>query len=149
MECPRCHSTLVGQSGTLGVDSTRVDRAVAAEAINRQMRGGTRFAVGTPDGAHSSVWRVWAYRSDVYVAARSIVSEMRVSLHASGKWRAAFTEKHLKRPQPFIDPSRDRAVDKWERPPEFAPGWTRGFMPSRRSERLAWASVASPGRGPG
>jgi hypothetical protein len=92
------------------------------------MRGGTRFAVGTADGARSSVWRVWAYRSDVYVAARSMVSEMRVSLHASGKWRAAFTEAHMKRPEPFIDPTLDRAVDKWERPPEFAPGWTRGFM---------------------
>jgi len=66
--------------------------------------------------------------NDVYVAARVAASEMKVSLHASGKWRSAFTERHVQREDALISADRDRAVDKWERPGEFAPGWTRAFV---------------------
>jgi uncharacterized protein YfaT (DUF1175 family) len=66
-------------------------------------------------------------QNDVYIAARVAASEMKVSLHGSGVWRDAFTEKHLARENALIDSSRDRAVDRWSRPPEFAPGWTRAF----------------------
>jgi hypothetical protein len=34
-----------------------------------------------------------------------------VSLHASGRWRVAFTEKHVGGPSPLIDPNRDRAFE--------------------------------------
>jgi hypothetical protein len=127
VKCERCNSILIGHTGTL-TDGTQVARAVTAEKLRKKMRGGVRWSVGSATGARSTIWRVWAHRSDVYIAARTVASDMKVSLHASGRWRAAFTEHHLTRPKPLIPPGADRAIEKWTRPPEFAPGWTRAFL---------------------
>ncbi len=89
-----------------------------------------RFAVGDPAGAQSSVWRLWTSgkHSDVYLAARTVAQDLKISLHESGNWRHAFTSEHLSGPSPFISPDQDRAVSKWQRPPEMAPGVTRAFQ---------------------
>lgn len=52
-----------------------------------------RFGVGDPLGACSGVWRVWAQgqRGDVYVACRPVAHAVKVSLHASGDFREAWT----------------------------------------------------------
>jgi hypothetical protein len=92
---------------------------------------GLRVIVGTePNGPRSQLWRVWtgARNSDVYIGARPVAGEVRVSLHESGKWRFAFTEKHQQGPAPLIGLEEDRAKHKWDRPPEFAPGLTRAFI---------------------
>jgi hypothetical protein len=127
VQCERCHSILLTETGTRGEGQTSVEFAVAAEEMRKRMRGGVRWAVGLSSGARGSIWRVWAQRNEVYIAARSTAADMRISLHSSGRWRSAFTETHLQRPKPLISPERDRAFEKWTRPPKFAPGWTRGF----------------------
>jgi hypothetical protein len=127
IRCDRCGSLLVPESGTMATgEPPRLAMAREAEAMRRKIRG-VRFAVGAPDGARGAIWRIWVNRSDVYVAARATASDMKVSLHASGQWRAAFTEAHQRRKEALIPPDQDRAVDKWDRPTEFVPGWTRAF----------------------
>ncbi len=114
--------------------------ADASERMRRKIKG-IRFALGTPDGPRSTVWRVWVSGDEVYIAARGIGDEMKVSLHSSGTWRYAFTEKHLAREKPLIDAERDRAVDRWRRPHEFAPGWTRAFSILIPTSELVASSV--------
>ncbi len=125
VECSRCRSTLLVESVTAGVDEhPRYSRARAAEAMKKR---GVRWAVGTPNGPRSTIWRAWTNGSDIYIAPRPVAGDMKISLHAGGNWRSAFTQQHMERANPLIPRERDRAVDKWKRPPEFASGWTRGF----------------------
>jgi hypothetical protein len=55
-----------------------------------------RFAVGDPLGRCSGNWRLWAEgrAGDVYVANRMVAAQIKVSLHASGEYREAFTEAY-------------------------------------------------------
>jgi hypothetical protein len=89
-----------------------------------------RFAVGNPDGPQSPVWRLWTSGkgSDVYLAARTIADQAKVSFRKSGKRRLAFTEKYASGPNSYVRPGEDRATSKWHRPPEVAPGITRSFL---------------------
>jgi hypothetical protein len=82
-----------------------------------------RFAVGEPGGEQSLVWRLWTHaaHSDAYLAARSLGGVLKVSLHV-GAWRVAFVDPQ----SPFLAPGQDRAILKWERPPDRN-GWTRAF----------------------
>jgi hypothetical protein len=93
---------------------------------------GLRVIVGAKEGGgpRSALWRIFTGRrtSDVYVGARAIAGEVRVSLHERGPWRFAFTDKHQRGPNSFVPPEEDRARHKWSRPPEFAPGLTRAFI---------------------
>jgi hypothetical protein len=55
--------------------------------------GPLRFVVGHPEGLTSNSWIVWtSKRGDVYISCRDNFTEAKVSLHASGRWRMAFTE---------------------------------------------------------
>lgn len=87
-------------------------------------RSKVRFAVGRPEGPRSAVWRLWTNQSDVYVSSRNVAVARKVSLHASGLWRAAYHGPGLV----FVDPGQDRAFDKWERPPEAVPGLTVALL---------------------
>jgi hypothetical protein len=54
-----------------------------------------RFAVGTPDGHQSVIWRLWVHGSDVYLMPRP-ARHWKVSLHQSGKCHWGFeTQTHL------------------------------------------------------
>jgi hypothetical protein len=130
MRCDRCHSELLPGTGTLAVEAEppRIALARKAERMRRKMKG-VRFAVGEPNGScHGSVWRLWVNGNDVYIAARAITSAQKVSLHASGDWRVAFTNPYMSRASRLVPAGRGRIIDRWPRPPEFAPGWTRGFV---------------------
>ena len=81
-----------------------------------------RFAVGTPTEYRSAVWRLWVQGNDIYLAARTTVSLIKLSLHRSGTWRLAWTESSGIRARH----SADRVEERWERPPEFRSGWTQG-----------------------
>jgi hypothetical protein len=104
-----------------------------------------RFSVGAPEGPRSPVWRLWANKntSDVYLAARAIADQAKVSFHKSGKWRIGFTEQYANRPNPYVQPGEDRATDKWQRPPEVAPGITRAFFVMVPASELTVHKVAS------
>ena len=49
------------------------------------------------------------------------MQDMKLSLHPA-KWRMAFTEKAATH---RLGPDDDRVVQRWEKPPEFQPGWRR------------------------
>jgi hypothetical protein len=84
-----------------------------------------RFAVGTP-GKRSSVWRLWNHGDEVYVGVRDIAGHHKASLHRSGDWHEAFSREHTEGPRSLVPPGRDRVLEKWRRPREFAPGLPRG-----------------------
>jgi hypothetical protein len=90
-----------------------------------------RFAVGSPKGPRSSIWRLWTAKSpkfDVYLAARHIAGLLKASLHESEEWRVSFTYEYaskLKRNGDWTKNTRD--IDKWQRPPEISPGVTLAF----------------------
>lgn len=83
-----------------------------------------RVAVGDAAGPQSSCWRFWVWNNDVYVAARSIGHQMKVSLHGSDVWQAGLTSEFAK--QRGIDPTA-RSWERWHRPSEFAPGVVKAF----------------------
>lgn len=89
-----------------------------------------RFAAVTPAGLRSTVWRLWSSgpKGDVYLAARTLAQDIKVSFHHSGKWRHAFTEEHVSKPTSFVPSGEDRAQSKWRRPSEMAPGVTMAFQ---------------------
>jgi hypothetical protein len=62
---------------------------------------------------------MWAHGDDVYLGTRTTLFAFKVSLHKSGIWRVAFVAELEQ-----ADSEADRAVFKWQRPGEYAPGWT-------------------------
>lgn len=84
-----------------------------------------RVAVGTPE-AHSPTWRIWhsGPRDDLYVGCRRTASEMKVSLHASGDFRFAFTDKHVESDHAVVTKDKRVLGDRW-RPVEAKPGLWR------------------------
>lgn len=126
--CPRCETILhLDLPDIAPVDRSRLLRLHLAKEMDRSM-GGIRFGVGEPNGVQSAVWRLWLnnQRTDVYLAARSIARDLKVSLHPD-YWYFGFTKHHVERGSPVLPADADRKVKYWERPPEFAPGWTRAF----------------------
>lgn len=116
-----------------------------------------RFAVGTPDGARSSTWRVWASSdSSVFVSTRPIAGHLKVSLHSSGRWRIGFTDPAAA--ARIGAPPRDRAFDKFTPPPDVVPGvrhgvtvvipWLAvGLAPHHKPEegKIAWLAPLADG----
>jgi hypothetical protein len=90
--------------------------------------GGTaRVCVGDRDGAHASVWRIWADRnkSDVYIAARDIVNDQKWSLHQTGDWRHQWETRQYAM---HLTNRDDRIIDRWLQPVEIEDiGWTKAF----------------------
>ncbi len=82
-----------------------------------------RFAVGSPEEAHSAVWNLVTNGNDVYLFGRQSRRYLKTSLHASGVWRLAWTEES----QILTTGTNDRVISRWRRPPEFRPGWTEGI----------------------
>ena len=98
---------------------------------------------------------MWVQRNDVYLGARDILWALKVSLHRSNIWRIAFVNDLEGK-----DKGTDRAVVKWRRPDEFAPGWTgsigvlispiqpqRPFQKAKDDDsRIHWLAPAAEGR---
>lgn len=81
-----------------------------------------RFGVGSASEYRSAVWRLWVQGNDVYLAARTTISWLKLSLHRSGIWRLAWTQASAQRSKD----SDDRVEERWNRPSAFRPGWTQG-----------------------
>jgi hypothetical protein len=85
--------------------------------------GGTvRVAVGEP-GKRSSIWYIHAgpNASCVYVFAQTMGAVQKFSLHKSGVWRYAYTDRFWEDPEnaELTDEGRkDRLIDRWQRPDE-------------------------------
>lgn len=91
--------------------------------------GPVRFAVGPPNGISSNAWRIWTMKTgDVYIACRDNFKEVKVSLHASGRWRMGFTTEALAKNALLVGDGENRAWDVWDRPPETLPNTVRAFQ---------------------
>lgn len=76
-----------------------------------------RFAVGEPSGASTNSWKAWVDRKgDIYIACRDNFREIKVSLHASGRWRLGLTEEAVRKRPEILPAGVDRAWDKWAPP---------------------------------
>jgi len=76
-----------------------------------------RFAIGSRDGFSSHSWRVWTTKAgDAYLKCRDTMSEMKVSLHTSGRWRLAVTREAVEQGRITIGLNENRAWDIWDRP---------------------------------
>ena len=79
-----------------------------------------RFSIGPWNGRYSSVWRIWSDQGsdDIYLGVRTLLKYMKISLHKSGKFRAAFTDTYN---QKMIEDGKnteiDRAFLKWDKKP--------------------------------
>ncbi len=88
--------------------------------------GGFRFAVGFPNGLRSSIWSVGTAKKtrDVYLYISAVSEVAKISLHASGQFQYSIHD-HVA--MQYVSRNADRHMVKWNRPKEFAPGWTRVF----------------------
>jgi hypothetical protein len=84
-------------------------------------RGPVRFAVGAPEGLSSNSWRFWTHKGHAYLACRDNFQNMTVSLHASGRWRMAFTHQAVQQNPRLVPPCSDRAWEVWNEPPPTLP----------------------------
>ena len=73
------------------------------------------------------MYHVWNTGDDVHVANRHVAWALKVSLHKSGVWRHAFTEKYAADADSFVKAGADRLLTKWGRPEEMTPGLTKAF----------------------
>ena len=119
--------------------------------------GEVRFGVGSAAGPRSGTWRVWANKgaSDVYVASRPLAGVEKISLHESGDWRLQYVRRDIAKQWA---PGQGRVIDRWPRPPETIPGWTRSLIiwvpesdvtlvPQGHEERklITWVPKPQPG----
>jgi hypothetical protein len=75
-----------------------------------------RVAVLDDNGdLRSAIWRVWSWKNDIYVAARSLASEIKTSIHSSGRARHAFVSPE--KASHWRPPGVDRTLDKWRLQP--------------------------------
>jgi hypothetical protein len=73
-------------------------------------------------------WRVWVGKPrDVYIACRDNFKEAKVSLHASGRWRMAFTEEAVTKNRKLLWEDGKRTWDVWDEPPPSLPGVVTAF----------------------
>lgn len=117
-----------------------------------------RFAVGSPEQPGSLVWRLVVNGRDAYIGGSAfLMGTFKLSMHAN-EWLAGFTRQS----QVVIKEKGTRHSDRWPRPAEFRPGWTRGpviavpwmagemgqrglLFESRPGRRITWVRRPSPG----
>ena len=91
-----------------------------------------RFGIHDSAGRRAATWKLWTEvgggRSEVYLACRSLGGFLKTSLHESGEWHIAYSqrafEEHVKGTSPT---HKDRYIEKWPRPPEILSGFTLAF----------------------
>jgi hypothetical protein len=90
--------------------------------------GEVRWRAHSPDQTHfSASWRLWTVKNsrDVYVAQRQLGNQVKVSFHESGEFQTSFLNNQRSMDWQGVMPGGSRHLDKWEKPPEFAHGWTQ------------------------
>jgi hypothetical protein len=106
-----------------------------------------RFGIHDDAGRRAATWKLWtetsAGRSEAYLTCRSLGGTLKTSLHESGKWHIAYSqrtfEEYVKGAIPKFE---DRYIEKWPRPSDIAPGITLAF-------RIVtpWSAVTTPVKG--
>lgn len=103
-----------------------------------------RFGIHDNTGHRSTTWKLWAEkgagRSEVYLACRPLGGILKTSMHESGKWHIAYSQRAFEEyVKGAIPKFKDRYIEKWPRPSAFAPGITLAF-------RIVtpWSAVSTP-----
>lgn len=97
--------------------------------------GKLRFAAGSPNTLRSATWMVVGGTNgrDVYVSMRSLMNELKFSLHASGNWRVAMTSESgiadnwVWEDSPFRSADEDPRVVTRLAPPPEVDGWRQAL----------------------
>lgn len=91
-----------------------------------------RFGIHDESGNRSATWKLWTEigggNSELYLANRSLGGTLKASLHQSGNWHIAYSQKTFEEQVEGIIPKfKDRFIEKWPRPNEIAFGVTLAF----------------------
>lgn len=91
-----------------------------------------RFGIQDGAGHRAATWKLWTEaadgKSDVYLACRSLGGVLKASLHESGNWHIAYSQRTFEENvKDAISKFTDRFIEKWPRPSEIAPGVTLAF----------------------
>lgn len=89
-----------------------------------------RFGISDGRGLRAATWRLWtpSGKSDVYLACRALGGTLKASLHQSGSWHVAYSQRAFENDvQGAIPTQQDRFLEKWPRPKPIAPGVTLSF----------------------
>jgi len=91
-----------------------------------------RFGITDGTGHRAATWKLWTEtgkkRSEVYLTSRSLGGTLKASLHESGNWHIAYSQKTFERDvKGAIPKQKDRFITKWPRPNEIASGITLAF----------------------
>ena len=81
-----------------------------------------RFCAGDPLGDHSSAWKLWVQKDDVYLHSSGMGSDLKVSFHASGQCHVASSPGLI---HEVGIPNRERLNAVWQRPAADARGESR------------------------
>lgn len=77
-----------------------------------------RWAFGSPDGARSSVWRLWTgQQGDIYFALRSLGGVIKASFHRDGNCQLGFTSQYAPTAASRFGKTR-RHWERWQLPSE-------------------------------
>jgi hypothetical protein len=103
-----------------------------------------RFGIHDGAGRRAATWKLWTEagggKSEVYVSCRALGGTLKASLHQSGKWHIAYSQRTVEEyVKGAIPKFQDRYIEKWPRPSELAPGITLAF-------RIVtpWSAVTKP-----
>lgn len=89
-----------------------------------------RFGISDGSGHRAATWRLWtpSGKSDVYLTCRALGGTLKASLHQSGSWHIAYSERAFEKDvQGAVPTQQDRFLEKWPRPKPIAPGVTLAF----------------------
>lgn len=76
-----------------------------------------RWAIGSPEGPRSSVWRLWGNKKgDFYLATRSLGHTLKTSLHRDGNCHTGYTKSYFETLQASPQTPSIRHWDKWRLP---------------------------------
>lgn len=87
---------------------------------------------GIRDNNHrAATWKLWTEtgkgQSEIYLACRSLGGALKASLHQSGKWHIAYSQKTFEELVKGLAKHNDRFIEKWPRPTEIVEGVTLAF----------------------
>jgi hypothetical protein len=119
-----------------------------------------RFAVRSPDGATTDIWKCWTRsgtgKRDVYLTSRPLGNAMKLSMHESGRWHVSF---HMDKKDTLFSPQTipaSRFLGVWDRSSALASPyilgakvlfpWTSPTMPPREAPvDTKWLMCAGKG----
>ncbi len=103
-----------------------------------------RFGITDGKGNRAATWKCWSPvgvgKNDVYLVCRNLGGVLKTSLHQSGQWHIAYSNKFFE--ENVDDPKhkeKGRFLEKWPRPKDLAPGLTLAYR-----ILTPWSAVNTP-----